>query len=369
MANALESLFPLGTSVWYDNISRELLTNGALEALVRERAVRGVTSNPTIFDKALSGSEHYDDQIRTSGADDPEAIFFELAISDIQSACDVLYPVYKAGGSCGDGYVSMEVSPRLARDTTATIRQAAELHGRIGRPNLYIKIPGTVEGLPAIEESIASGISVNVTLLFAVERHMDAAEAYVAGLERALDEGRDIGAISSVASFFVSRVDTLVDRLLEEIGTEQALSLRGKAAVANAKLAFDAFRRKFRGERWAALAARGANLQRPLWASTSTKNPDYDDTLYVENLVGPHTVNTMPQVTIDAMADHGEVSGPTLTQGLDESKQVMDDLASLGIDMRAVCEQLEDEGVKAFADSWEQLLTTVAERRRTLVPA
>ncbi|MCC7075920.1 MAG: transaldolase [Acidimicrobiia bacterium] len=369
MSNPLESLFPLGTSVWYDNISRDLLDAGGLTTLVRERCVRGVTSNPTIFDKAVTASKAYDEQIRTSHETDPEAIFFELAVSDIQRACDVLLDVHRSGSSCGDGYVSMEVSPRLARDTAGTIRQAAELHSRIDRPNLYVKIPGTAEGLPAIEESIANGISINVTLLFAVDRHMQAAEAYVAGLERALDAGRDIGRISSVASFFVSRVDTLVDKMLEEDGSEAALALRGQAAIANAKIAFEAFRAKFRGERWATLAARGANLQRPLWASTSTKNPAYDDTRYVVELVGPHTVNTIPQVTIDAVADHGRITTTTVLTHLDEAKRVMDDLAGVGVDMAAVCAQLEDEGVKAFAESWEQLLETVGTRRSELVPA
>lgn len=367
--NPLERLFPLGTSVWYDNISRDLLDDEGLRRLVEQHAVRGVTSNPTIFDSAVSTSDRYDEQIRASTASDAEGIFFELAISDIQRACDVLRPIYSARASCGDGYVSMEVSPRLARDTVATVKQASELYARIDRPNVLIKIPGTAEGLPAIEESIANGLSVNVTLLFAVSRHMEAADAYIAGLERAVARGHDLGQIASVASFFVSRVDTLVDEQLDAIGTEQALGLRGKAAIANAKLAYRAFLDKFQGERWAALVAKGANLQRPLWASTSTKNPDYDDIIYVEHLIGPNTVNTMPPATIEAMADHGRTPGASVLTGVDEAKSVMDDLAAVGIDMVKVCDQLEDEGIQKFIASWEQVCETVSRRRSELMPS
>ena len=326
--------------------------------------MRGVTSNPSIFEKAVAGSSQYDDVVTASPSDDAEAAFFDLAVRDIADACDVLAPVY-ADSDAVDGYVSMEVSPRLARDTTGTVQQADRLFARIDRPNVMIKIPGTVEGLPAIEESVAQGVSVNVTLLFAVDRHMAAADAYIAGLERALDAGRDVARIASVASFFVSRVDSLVDAELDAIGSPEALALRGRAAVANAKLAYAAFTEKFRGPRWESLAAAGARVQRPLWASTSTKNPAYPDTLYVDELIGPDTVNTMPHATVDAFADHG-TAAVTLTAGLDEAKAHMDALASLGVDMTKVTDQLEQEGVDAFVTSYEQLLATIAEKQATL---
>lgn len=364
MTNPLFDLDSLGQSVWYDNISRDLVTEGGLARLVGDFGVRGVTSNPTIFAKAIETSALYDDVVRAHPGESAEVVFWDLARSDVQGAADILRPIYDEAHA-GDGYVSLEVSPRLANDTAPTTSAAAENFAAVDRPNLMIKIPGTLAGLPAIEDSIASGINVNVTLLFAVERHMQAADAYIAGLERAAAAGRDLSRIASVASFFVSRVDTLVDSLLERDGSAAALALRGTAAVANAKLAYAAFQERFAGERWEALAAKGAQMQRPLWASTSTKNPAYSDVKYVEELVGPTTVNTMPQQTIDAFADHGKAV-ETITADVDGARDVMERLAAVGIDMVEVTEQLEEEGVAAFAKSFDELLATIEKKQAVL---
>jgi len=359
--NPLEQLTEFGQSPWLDNISRDLLDSGGLSRLVVDDGIRGVTSNPTIFDQAISKSATYDTAIAAFPSDDPAEIFWDLAITDVQRGCDVLRPLYDQTDG-GDGFVSLEVDPNLAYEAEATITMAKDLHDRVGRPNLLIKIPGTAAGLQAIEEAIAAGISVNVTLLFAIERHMEAADAYLRGLRRAQADGADLARISSVASFFVSRVDTLVDEQLEAIGTDEALALRGKAAVANAKLAYQAFLERFSGDGWDQLAASGARYQRPLWASTSTKNPAYDDTLYVSTLIGEHTVNTMPDTTIEAFCDHGVVD-PTLVQGVDEARTVMERLAAVGIDMDAVTAQLEAEGVQKFAKSFSDLLASVGAKR------
>ncbi len=364
MANPLWQLSEFGQSVWYDNISRDLIHEGGLARLVNDFAVRGVTSNPTIFEKAVSGSELYDKDIFADEGLDPEDIFVSLAVKDIEDACDMLRPVYDESGGI-DGLVSIEVSPFLAHDTDETIIEAKHLHDTISHENVIIKIPGTLEGLPAISATLADGISVNVTLLFDVDRYMEVADAYMAGLEAAAANGHDLGKIASVASFFVSRVDTLVDQQLDALGTDAAKALKGKAAVANAKIAYQAFKRKFGGPRWEALVSQGARPQRPLWASTSTKNPDYRDTMYVEDLIGPMTVNTMPQVTVDAFADHGKV-GETLESGVDDARQLMEDLAEVGIDMKAVTAQLEAEGVESFSKAYQTLLDTIQKRERDL---
>lgn len=352
-----------GQSPWLDNLKRDWLESGELATWV-ERGVRGITSNPSIFAKAIEGGAAYDAQFSAliaSGAT-VEAAYWELVIDDIRGALGLLRPVYDATDGI-DGYVSVEVAPALARDTAATAEAARHLHATIGEPNLYVKIPGTAEGLPAVRQMISEGHSVNVTLLFSVERYRDVMEAYLAGLEAA--EG-DLSRISSVASFFVSRVDTEVDKRLTAIGTPDALALKGKAAVANAQLAYAAYLETFTGPRWEALAARGARVQRPLWASTSTKDPSYPDTLYVDTLIGPHTVNTMPEATLAAFDEHG-VLARTVDADLDGARGVLDDLAALGIDLADVTSVLEDEGVAAFATAFDDLLDSLARKAEALV--
>ncbi|HEX6490231.1 MAG TPA: transaldolase [Gaiellaceae bacterium] len=363
----LHKLSGLGQSVWIDYLSRELIQIGGLERMMREDAVVGVTSNPTIFQKAISHGEAYDEQIRSclEELDDPREIFWRLAERDVGEACDLLRPVWDAGGG-RDGYVSIEVDPNYATKTQATIEEAERLHEQIGKPNLYVKIPATKEGLPAIEEMIARGRNINVTLIFSLERHAEVIEAYLRGLERLVEAGGDPAKVASVASFFVSRVDTEADRRLEELGGHD--ELKGKLAIANAKLAYAQYKRLFAGERWRRLEASGATPQRCLWASTSTKNPDYRDVLYVEQLIGPQTVDTMPQETIEAFQDHGEVA-PTLEQGLDEAKRVLEQLAEAGIDYDDVVSVLESEGVQKFADSFRELLEGIGAKRGELAAA
>lgn len=344
-----------GQSPWLDNLRRDWIVDGELARWV-ERGVRGVTSNPSIFQKAMTGQAVYDEQFSTLLDEglSIEDVYWELAITDIESALEVLRPVHDQSDG-RDGFVSIEVAPSLARDTTATIAAARQLHARIEQPNLYVKIPGTIEGLPAIRQVIADGRSVNVTLLFSLERYEAVIEAYLAGLEAAdgpLDQ------VSSVASFFVSRVDAEVDARLEAIGTEAALALRGKAAVANAKLAYQLFLERFSGPRWDALQARGARVQRPLWASTSTKNPEYPDTLYVDTLIAPDTVNTMPEGTLEAFEDHGTVAR-TADADVDDARAVLDGLADVGVDLADVTRQLEEEGVAAFEKSYDELLSSL----------
>ncbi|BDB43080.1 MULTISPECIES: transaldolase [Mycobacterium] len=354
----LAALSAAGVSVWLDDLSRDRLKSGNLQELIDTRSVVGVTTNPSIFQKALSEGDAYDSQIAElaeRGAD-VDATVRTVTTDDVRNACDVLAPQWEASDGV-DGRVSIEVDPRMARDADKTIQQAIELWKIVDRPNLFIKIPATEPGLPAITAVLAEGISVNVTLIFSVERHRAVMDAYLAGLEKAREAGHDLAKIHSVASFFVSRVDTEIDKRLEDIGSEEALALRGQAGVANARLAYAAYQEVFEGgERFQALAADGARVQRPLWASTGVKNPDYSDTLYVTELVAPNTVNTMPEKTIEAVADHGTVTGDTISGTAGESQAVFDKLEALGIDLRDVFIVLEDEGVQKFEDSWGELL-------------
>jgi transaldolase len=363
----LHQLSALGQSVWIDSLSREWLRTGELARMMRDDAVVGVTSNPTIFQKAMSEGDWYDEQLRevVAEVDDPTEIFLRLAFDDIREACDLFRPVWDETDGL-DGYVSLEVDPGLARDTEGTIEQAQRFHDTVDKPNLYVKIPATKEGLPAIEEMIARGKSINVTLIFSLERYAEVAEAYIRGLERLVESGGDPGRVASVASFFVSRVDTEADKRLDEIGGPD--ELKGKLAIANAKLAYQRYKEIFSGERWEALAAQGATRQRCLWASTSTKNPAYRDVMYVEELIGPETVNTMPKETIEAFQDHGVVA-QTLERGLDEARRVFERLEELGIDYDDVTWTLEEEGVQKFADSFAELIEGVAAKRGQLVSA
>jgi transaldolase len=361
----LHELSARGVSVWVDTLSREMLASGELARLNRDDAVVGVTSNPTIFEKALSEGERYDAQLREilERDGDPKEVFVQLAIRDVQEACDLLRPVWERTGGV-DGRVSIEVDPELAYDRDATFAEATRLHELGDRPNLYVKIPGTEPGLGAIEDSIAAGRAINVTLIFSLGRHAQVIEAYIRGLERLVEGGGDPSSVSSVASFFVSRVDTEADRRLSELGRHD---LEGKLAVANAKLAYQRYLELFAGDRWERLAALGALPQRCLWASTSTKNPAYRDVLYVEELVGPDTVNTMPLETIAAFQDHGEIRGDTLLEGVDEAKALLDELAAAGVDYDDVVETLEREGVEKFADSFASLLDGIQSKRAALV--
>ena len=364
VSSRLHDLSARGVSVWMDSLSRELLETGELARLIEEDAVVGVTSNPTIFEKALSTGDWYDDELRDAMTrhDDSKEIFLELAVEDVSRACDLLRPTWERSAGV-DGYVSIEVDPDLAYDREATFDEAMRLHELVDRDNVYVKIPGTEPGLGAIEDSIARGRSINVTLIFSLARHAEVAEAYVRGLERLVEGGGDPSRVISVASFFVSRVDTETDRRLEEIGRAD---LQGKLAIANAKLAYEHYLDVFSGSRWDALAARGARPQRCLWASTSTKNPAYRDVLYVEELVGPDTVNTMPAETIAAFQDHGEVAD-TLTEGVAEAHALLDDLAAAGVDYDDVVETLEREGVEKFSDSFRTLRDGIDAKRAALV--
>jgi transaldolase len=358
--DVLGQLSEAGVSVWLDDISRDRLRTGNLQSLIDDYHVVGVTSNPTIFAKALSGGSAYDEQIadlRARGVTVEEASR-AITTYDIRWGCDVLRPVYDATNGL-DGRVSLEVDPRLARETEKTIAEARALWWMVDRPNLLIKIPATREGLPAITTCISEGISINVTLIFSLERHGEVIDAYMAGLEQAKAAGHDLSKIRSVASFFVSRMDTEVDARLDKVGTPEAAALRGKAALANARLAYELFEQKCAGERWQPLAAAGANLQRPLWASTSVKDPSFGDTMYVVELVVADTVNTMPEGTIKATADHGELIGDTVHGTYDASRQVFADLEELGIGYDDVVQVLEDEGVTKFEASWNELLDTI----------
>jgi transaldolase len=363
----LHELAEHGQSVWIDSLSRQWLRDGTLAKLIEEDAVVGVTSNPTIFQKALSQGDWYDDQLRELLAqeDDPREIFWHLAVADVIEGCDVLRPIWD-GGKGQDGYVSLEVDPDIAYDQQATIDQAMRLHEWVDRPNLFVKIPATEPGLGAIEESIARGKSINVTLIFSLARYEAVAEAYIRGLERLLEAGGDPRTVSSVASFFVSRVDTETDRRLDEIGQPE---LKGKLANANAKLAYERYKAIFSGDRWEALAAGGATTQRCLWASTSTKNPEYRDVMYVEELIGPETVNTMPIETIRAFQDHGEIRGDTIEEGVGEAHVLLEELARVGIDYDDVVDTLEREGVQKFSDSLAELLEGINAKKGELVSA
>jgi len=348
-------------SIWLDDISRERLRTGNLAALVKNFHVRGVTSNPTIFASAMEKGDAYDEQLgdlALRGVDVGEASR-ALTTYDIRWACDVLRPVFDASDGV-DGKVSIEVDPRLAADTAKTIAEARALAWLVDRPNVYVKIPATRAGLPAITACLAEGININVTLIFSLRRYEEVIDAFMSGLEAASEE--HVATLTSVASFFVSRVDTEVDKRLDAIGTPQAKVLRGKAAVANARLAYEIFEKHFSSPRWEALASKEARVQRPLWASTSTKDPSYRDVMYVEDLIAPHTVNTMPEATLHAMADHGVVPGNTIAGTYDEARKVFADLEQLGISYDDVVEVLEDEGVRKFADSWDGLLKTISEQ-------
>jgi transaldolase len=363
----LHELSEHGQSVWIDYLSRDMLASGGLTRMMAQDAVVGVTSNPTIFQKAISHGDAYDEQLKELLGDESDAkeIFLALAVRDVEAALDTLAVVHERHPE--DGYVSLEVDPTLAYDPEATFAEAMRLHAWIDRPNLYVKIPATKPGLAAIEDCIAHGKSINVTLIFSLRRYREVVEAYLRGLERLVASGGDPAAVRSVASFFVSRVDTEADRRLAEIGGERALALRGKLAVANAKLAYEHYEEAFSGPRWEFLAGKGALSQRCLWASTSTKNPDYRDVLYVEELIGPQTVNTMPEETIRAFQDHGEVRGDTVTLGLEEAHALLEQLAEVGVDVDDVTETLEVEGVQKFADSFAELLDGVRAKRGELV--
>ncbi len=358
----LQALTDAGVSIWLDDLDRHRLTSGNLAQLVAEECVRGVTTNPSIFDKAISaGAAAYADQLASLAASgsDVDQIIRVLTTDDVRSACDVFADLYRESGTV-DGRVSIEVDPRLANVTDETVSQAHELWATVDRPNALIKIPATKAGLPAITAVIGAGISVNVTLIFSVDRYLEVVDAYMSGLEQAAANGIDLSTIQSVASFFVSRIDTEVDARLNKIGSPEALALRGKAAVANAQLAWAAHLDGLQSERWTALAAKGANVQRPLWASTGVKDPAYDPTMYVVDLVGPGCVNTMPEATLDAVRDQGVIVADSLAGTRVTAKAVWDELAGLGIDAADVFAVLEDEGVTKFIDSWEQLRSTVA---------
>jgi transaldolase len=351
-----------GQSPWLDNLKRGYITSGELKRKV-ELGIRGITSNPTIFAKAIEGAADYDDQFRSlverrTSVDDA---YWDMVIDDIQHALQILRPVHDESGG-EDGFVSIEVAPGLARDTDGTIAAARQLHERINQPNLYVKIPGTPEGIPAIRQMVSEGRNINITLIFSLSRYDEVIEAYLSGLE-AYDG--DLSKVRSVASFFVSRVDTEVDRRLEAIGTDEALGLRGQSAVAQAKLAYQLFRQRFHGGRWEELTARGANLQRPLWASTSTKNPEYSDLLYVDTLIGPDTVNTLPEQTIDAFEDHGTIAR-TVDDGIHVAEGVFERLEAIGIDMEDVGRVLEEEGVASFSKSFDELISALERKSAEL---
>jgi transaldolase len=362
----LHQVSELGQSVWIDSLSREMMDSGELERLIEEDAVVGVTTNPSIFQKALD-SDSYDEEMREvmDGETDDKEVFFKLAVTDVKRACDILRPVWDDGNG-RDGWVSLEVEPDIASDTDATKEDAKRLSEMVDRPNVFIKIPATEPGLQAIEDSIADGIPINVTLIFSLERYRKVAEAYIKGLERLVESGGDPSKLASVASFFVSRVDTEADKRLDSIGGHD--ELKGKLAIANARLAYQAYKEIFSGERWEKLADAGASAQRCLWASTSTKNDDYRDVIYIEELIGPETVNTMPVETVKAFQDHGEVA-ETIEKDVDEAKALLDKLKEAGVDYDDVVRVLEEEGVQKFSDSFKELLDGVAEKREALVAA
>jgi transaldolase len=360
MTDVLGELTQAGVSVWLDDISRERLRTGNLKSLVKDSHVRGVTSNPTIFANALAKGDAYDEQIKDLALREVtvEEAARMITTYDIRWGADVLRPVYDSSSGV-DGRVSLEVDPRLARDTDKTIAEAKQLWWLVDRPNMYIKIPATEAGIPAITATLAQGISVNVTLIFSLQRYGEVIDAYMAGLEQAAANGHDISKIASVASFFVSRVDTEVDKRLTKIGTQEATGLKGKAAIANARLAYELYEQRLDTDRWRALAAKGAKVQRPLWASTSTKDPAYPDTMYVVELVTKDTVNTMPEATLHATADHGVLRGDTVHGTYDESRALFASLEALGISYDDVVQVLEDEGVSKFEASWNEMLATI----------
>ncbi|GAA3210256.1 transaldolase [Streptomyces thermocoprophilus] len=360
-AGAIERLSEEGVSIWLDDLSRKRLSSGNLAALVEAGGVVGVTTNPSIFQAAIGSGEGYQEQLAdlaVRGVTVDEAVRM-MTTADVREAADVLRPVHEATGG-RDGWVSIEVDPRLAHDTRATVAEARQLAWLVDRPNVMIKIPATEAGVPAITAVLAEGISVNVTLIFSLERYRQVMDAYLAGLEQAAAQGLDLSALRSVASFFVSRVDSEIDKRLTVLGTEEALALKGRAALANARLAYEAYEEVFSGPRWLALAGTGAHRQRPLWASTGVKDPAYKDTLYVEELVAPGTVNTMPEATLRAVADHGEITGDTVTGGSAQARADLAAVERLGIAYDEVVGLLEDEGVRKFETAWQELLDAVA---------
>ncbi len=374
--NPLVLLRKYGQSFWYDNISRSILRSGELKRMIEEDGLRGVTSNPTIFYNSIKSSSDYDDQLRElldQGDPSPKELFYALAIEDIKAASGLLMPVYEESKG-EDGYVSIEIDPHLAHDTEGTVREASDLFERIGRPNVMIKVPATREGIPAVEELLYRGCNINVTLLFSVRRYRECMDAYMKGLERRARGGESLAGVASVASFFVSRVDTLVDRYLEERLREtedpavrqRIASLMGRAAVANSKTAYQAFKNAFSSERFLALKGKGARVQRLLWGSTSTKNPAYRDVLYVEELIGPKTINTMPDATWRAFKDHGRPAR-TVDRDVEAAAEVLESLEELGISMERVTGELEDEGVRLFVESFDALLDLLSERKGRLV--
>jgi transaldolase len=368
MTNRLREIEALGQAVWIDNINRGLLEDGILQRLVDEDGISGVTSNPTIFEKAMGHSERYDDGFKRilGETQDPREVFFQLAYMDIRDAADVLRGTYEATEG-KDGYISFELPPELAFDAEGSVTAAKRFYDEIGKDNVLIKVPGTAEGVEAFEDLTASAVSVNVTLLFDVARYVEIAEAYVRGLERRAEAGEPIDRISSVASFFVSRVDSKVDAALDEKGGPA--DLKGKAAIANAKIAYEEFERIFSGDRWEALAAKGANVQRPLWASTSTKKPEYSDTMYVDNLMGPDTVNTMPDATLEAARDHA-TPARTVDDGVEEAHALIEELRKIGVPFDDIVgTQLTDEGNASFAKSFDSLIETIGEQVRQTAKA
>jgi len=375
MTNTIKALLQEGQSVWQDDISREMLQSGALKQRIDEIGIRGVTSNPTIFQKAIAGGDAYDEDIKAHLGEGLSAaeIFQTIAVKDIQDACDLFRPIYDESGG-EDGFVSIEVLPSLARDTQGTIENARTLWNAVSRPNLMVKVPGTDEGVPAIEQLLAEGININITLLFSLQNYERVAQAYIAALQKRHDAGQPVDRIASVASFFVSRVDTLADKKLDEKlasadgNTDLIERLKGKVAVANAQLAYKRFEELFSGDAWQQLVDAGAKVQRPLWASTGTKNKAYSDVLYIETLIGPHTVNTMPIATMEAFLDHGTVQR-TVDADYAGAEQVMQDLAKVGLSLDAITSQLEDEGIEAFIHSYDDLLECVESKRSALAGA
>jgi len=360
MTDALKALSEQGVSIWLDDLNRPLMTSGALQDLIDHKHVVGVTTNPTIFAAALSQGDAYNEQVKglADGGKNVDEAVFALTTEDVRNACDLMRPVYDATGG-QDGRVSIEVDPRLAHDTARSVEQAKELWAAVDRPNLHVKIPATVEGLPAISQVLAEGISVNVTLIFSLDRYRGVMNAFLTGLEQAREAGKDLSTIHSVASFFVSRVDTEVDKRLVAIGTDEATALKGKAGIANARLAYHAYDEVFSTPRWQNLQAEGAHRQRPLWASTGVKDPAYPDTMYVTELVAPNTVNTMPSKTLEAVADHGEIPGDQITGNVENARATLDALERLGISYADVVAVLEREGVEKFEKSWQELRTDV----------
>jgi transaldolase len=365
----LHTLSKRGQSVWIDSLSRTMLESGELKRLMKEDAVVGVTTNPTIFQKAISAGDAYDEQLKDllENETDPKEIFLQLSARDVEAALDLFAKEHEQHPH--DGFVSWEVDPRFAYDREGTFDEAMRLHKWLERPNLYVKIPATKSGLGAIEDCLALGKNINITLIFSLERYREVVEAYLRGIERLVASGGDPSKVHSVASFFVSRVDTEADKRLDAIGSKEALALRGKLGIANARLAYEHFQQAFSGRRWEFLESKGATVQRCLWASTSTKNPEYRDVMYVEELIGPDTVNTMPLETIEAFQDHGDVRGDTVTEKVDKAHELFAALAKVGVDYGDVVETLELEGVQKFADSFTELLEGVRAKRGVLAAA